>query len=304
MSHPFAHPSSELLLASVEKVLFDKPVYQRMDRHIVFVCGGAVGPRKKSARNGFLRYAVHALPQFRVFLAEAATKDLVQFNDPQFVNLAEFENLVADIADCILIFPETPGSIAEVGYFSASVKTVRKILIANDIRRQQESFINLGPIDLINQNSFFKPVIHIRRPPIEEDFRAIRDRLTSRLPTKNAKKLELEKGVSLAVRERFFMVFEIINIFRILTIDSLVYCMCKFFGDQDKKIIGHMLSVLCAARYLDRHGDDSQYFSPSTTAGSFLEFRGSDINKIKVSIVQHYALHHPESASLIKGSGI
>ena len=71
-----------------------------------------------------------------VFLAEAAATDVLEYHRPRFLNLAEFERALANIADCILIFPESPGSLSELGYFAAFDELRQKCLIVNDLRRQ------------------------------------------------------------------------------------------------------------------------------------------------------------------------
>jgi hypothetical protein len=83
------------------------------ERQLLFVCGGSAAPDSNTLRSKFLQYADAELHAFRVFLAEAAATDVMEYHQPRFLNLAEFERALANIADCILIFPESPGSLSD-----------------------------------------------------------------------------------------------------------------------------------------------------------------------------------------------
>ena len=113
MTGPFGHPSSDHLFSEVRDVLSKKRIFVEVARGIVFVCGGPVKKYSRSLRYRFLQYAHQEIPHLRMFLAEDAARDLTTHNEPEFVNIADFESLVAGVADCILVFPESAGSIAE-----------------------------------------------------------------------------------------------------------------------------------------------------------------------------------------------
>ena len=111
-----------------------------------------MGHSKNSGRRKFHAWATKKLRNITFLLAEDASKDLLQHANPGFINLSEFENLVADIADCIILFPETKGAIAELGLFSGSKKASRKLLIVTDKKHQsKDSFINLGHMATIDK---------------------------------------------------------------------------------------------------------------------------------------------------------
>ena len=159
MSDPFSHPSSTKLLGDIKNILNSKDIFQRLDRHLIFVCGGPMSKDPPTMRDQFIQYSFKELQQFRVFLVESATQDLTQYNKPEFFNIADIETLVADISDCIILFPESVGSVAEVGYFANSTKIIKKLMVVNDVKYQNDSFLNIGILDKINSYSLFKPVI-------------------------------------------------------------------------------------------------------------------------------------------------
>jgi hypothetical protein len=147
MSHPFLHPRGRELLKRVAQIFQSDNSYILRDSKIVFVCGGPVkGP---TMRARFLTYAETELPHLRMFQAEAAERDYAANEEDRAYNLAKFEELIGHVSDCLVIFPESPGSFAELGFFSKNEDLRQKILIVNDANLQSEdSFILRGPINL------------------------------------------------------------------------------------------------------------------------------------------------------------
>lgn len=159
--YPYAEGTDRRRVLSLIRTWFSKShIYTKSDRHIVFVCGG--DKSKQNLRNCFLKYSKIHLPHIRVLLAEDAYLDLISGSKNKFVNLATFEDLLADIADCVVLFPESPGSFAELGFFAAKNRIAAKVLPVSDHEYQaDDSFINLGPIAIFNQGSSYRPTLQI-----------------------------------------------------------------------------------------------------------------------------------------------
>ena len=195
MGHPFAHPQSGAVLERVALLYRAKGIYASRDRRIIFVCGGPTSGRgaTKTMRSRFIRYAQKNLKNYRIFVAEAAYKDYVNQPANDFFNVAEFEELIASVSDCIVLFPESPGSFAEAGFFAKSIEIRKKVLLVNDLQLQStDSFVNIGPVDLFNTLSKFKPALQLNyssRTPI--GFRHIRQRIESRVPTRQREAFEI-----------------------------------------------------------------------------------------------------------------
>jgi len=298
MSIPFAHPSGQRQLGIVSDAFRTKKVFQRKDRHIVFVCGGPVRVRSRSMRYRFLKYSQKSLSQYRFFLAEAATKDLIEHNEPQFINLVDFESLVAQISDCIILFLESPGSIGELGYFVNTKETVKKLLVINDVKKQKDSFINNGLLDKVNEKSAFKAIIWLDRG--RPDFLPVKKRLETRLPAKQGKRFKFEKFSKLRPQQQLYVVFQILHIFGALRFESLVYCLKHIFeGFVKESRVRHLVSVLVSIEYLERAGDDLQYFIPARKAEPFLEFRNYDVRDLRARTINFFKMHHFETYQLL-----
>ena len=298
MSNPFTHPSGEKLLDVVKKIYSSPNIFERKDRHIIFVCGGSMTKHSRSMRKRFLRYSNVLLTDYRFFLAESATQDFIKHNDPEFINIADFESIIADIADCILLFPESPGSIAEAGYFSNSSQAIKKLLIANDSNKQDDSFINIGIVEKANRLSNFRSVIIIDYN--HPDFSPIGNRLTKRLPSKKSKNINPLLFQKLSYKEKLYIIYETISIFIIITFDTLVYCIEYFFGKSEIKILKQLTSILIAANYITRIGENLDHFCISSSVNSFLDFRGVDLQRLRAKIINFYKTNHTGTFELIQ----
>jgi hypothetical protein len=99
--------------------------------------------RFRSARDYFFRYIKTKSPAItsKVRLAE----DIGRWLDHGFTDLLEVEEYIAAFADLIILFVESPGSIAELGAFSALATVQPKILAVVNGKFSEPSFISDGP---------------------------------------------------------------------------------------------------------------------------------------------------------------
>jgi hypothetical protein len=114
---------------------------------VVFLCGGVVSPSLATPvmlRDAFLRIATISAPKYKVILAEDA-KPLV--TDAGYDNLLRFESDIAQVVGQILLFVESPGSLAELGAFAA-LETVspRLLVVLDEFHYNQSSFVKQGPL--------------------------------------------------------------------------------------------------------------------------------------------------------------
>lgn len=297
MPHPFNHPSSQKLLGDLSSVFKSDYVFQKKDRHIIFLCGGSVQPRKQSLRNKFWKYSRSELKKCRIFLAETVVQDVKEYEDPEFLNIADFESFLANVSDCILIFPESPGSIAELGYFSNNKKLIKKLLAVKDLNLQHDSFINIGPLDKVERESNFQTVFVDRKAP---NFDQIKNRLYDRLPTGKAKKFTFKRFTEYDHKEKLYILFQFIIVFRAMNLSGLIYCLNEIFGRVNKKEIQHFISFLVASRHIKRAGRYSNYYVPISDSEAFIDFRRTDIiNELKAASILYYQKHHEETYRII-----
>jgi hypothetical protein len=305
MSHPFLHPSSGMLLERVARLFRDEAAYLVPDRSLLFVCGGPVGPSVHSVRKQFLDYAATALPNFRIFLAEAAAKDITEYDEPKFLNLAQFEELISTFADCILLFAESAGSLAEIGFFAAHIGTRKKLLVVNRLEVQAaESFINNGPLALINDDSAFKPVIYLDFDHDKLDFSPINQRLLRYgFPAKKRQRFVFNTYSELQPRARLGIVLEIIKIFEPISLLGLQYIIKIIFDHPDYDEIRHLVSLALAVGYITRVGEFEDAFSVTEHTETLFVLNQGETERIRWSVLDFYKRNYSHIYSLERAPG-
>ena len=299
MGHPFMHPKAVDLLKRVAQSFHAQDTYILRDSNIVFVCGGPMD--RPNMRPRFCNYATTDLPHLRIFLAEVAQKDYVRHIEPEFHNVAEFEDIIAEVSTCIILFPESSGSFAELGYFAKSDKLRKKLLVVNNAGLQgQDSFIALGPIKLVDTHSRFQPTIQLvysNRP----NFSLVKERLDRRIPSHNRKRFKAQKYSELSTQQKFYSVFEIIRLFQALSDEGVEYAFRSIWGNAKRTELHRLLSILVASDYVKRGGEEQNYFCVNRAARSFLEFESPDVKTITMEVIDLYEKDFPEIAEIVRG---
>jgi hypothetical protein len=304
MSHPFEHPASGALLERVATLYQSRGIRTAKDRHIIFVCGGrARGPSSgRTMRARFIKYAASRLKKYRIFLAEAAYRDFVSQTGDDFFNVAQFETLIAQVSDCLVLFPESPGSFAEAGFFSHADEIRRKILLVVDSRRQSvDSFINIGPIDLINTHSKFKSALQIPYSSRVSHFKHIRERIQNRIPTQLTATFSFGEEGQLSFRNKIYLVYDFISLFKAIRIEGLEHALKTCFPRTDFSELRQILSILIAGRYLARSPSNEEFLITGKNAHHFLEFSKPHLRKkIETRILIFYRTHAIESFDIAR----
>lgn len=152
MDHPLRTDENKQLRKRVVQVLKNGFNILRQT-NIVFVCGGN---EAANMRRLFQRQFSDLLPDYEFFEPEFAMENYFSFGDTEPFDIADFERLVADLSIAIVLFPEAPGSFAELGYFAGQDELASKIVLALDSNHQRlGSFISLGPASKIAKRSIF-----------------------------------------------------------------------------------------------------------------------------------------------------
>jgi hypothetical protein len=267
MEHELDHYDGRQLLVRLGELFNAGGAYQNKELHFVFVCGGKLDPATGSMRSAFLSWVGPQFPSLIPIRAEAAFQKTQLLNPAEFPNLGRFETLIAGVADCVVIFPESEGSYAELGLFSNIPDIRKKTLVVNLIKYQaSNSFLQLGPIDEINVKSRFRPALHVdpNAPPI--DFAPIRTILVERLKYRERRKrLAPLKYAQLDLQQKLIASHELIRLFGKISLDALFECFRAVFGDVKQYEIRKLVSLLLGMEtieYLDemlgpRHHDKS-----------------------------------------------
>jgi hypothetical protein len=137
-------------LEHVSKIVKELIFVPRSESKVtVFLCGGEVlnsqNARSKMA-DIFSKY-----PRYELLYPEDLFDDLLAGQGQH--SLLKLESILAECVDSIVLFPESPGSFAELGAFSNNKNLARKmVVVGNKKFKNDKSFINYGPNRLIKSS--------------------------------------------------------------------------------------------------------------------------------------------------------
>ncbi len=270
------------------------------DFHICFVCGAAadtVPPSgERSLRYLFMAHVEKARDSklLCVRAETAATELLRQLEERKGNNIASFEKVIADTVDSVLIFPESPGSFAELGFFSAHDSIASKTLVAVRVEHQVNSFITLGPIHNIAKVSEFPPVPFVIPDNPEAHMGQIVERLlgdsTKTRPYRRRFERLLWKDYD--GRKQLAILDEMVDIAGALTENDLFHLVNANFGSYDVSRIRLLLSLLVATGRICRN-DDGDIFAAKRNRG-FMECAAGDRVAVIAKWSAAYEEHFPE----------
>lgn len=293
MPNPFQHPSAEALLERAASYFKTKTVWQLPRNQLVFVCGGPVTENATSVRKQFLNWARANITDFRFFLAETVAVDVISYDEPRFLNLSVFEALLADVADCIILIPESVGSWAEIGFFSAHVEIAKKCLVFNSVTKQADSFLNVGPIQTINEHSNYRPTVFANFDIDPINFQDIRPKL-ERYRKSKRQRVELGNFKDLSGHQQFAVIHFLISIFPSLNFEELIDVIKRIFDRYDQVRIRRLLSILVSTDYIKRVvGDEFRFFSNSKIS-PLLEIEGVPTSEILAEHLDHFQKAAPD----------
>lgn len=149
----------------------------------VFLCGGQQpdgNNRPLFARSHFHNWLQENDPEMtqRIILAEKVND---WSEDGVYRELFTLEKHLAALANVIVLFAESPGSIAELGAFSALPEVKEKLLVFVQTKNyEKRSFIKLGPIKLLQPEE--NKQVRIYPWEVDDNNFVVGSSLTSHLP--------------------------------------------------------------------------------------------------------------------------
>jgi len=319
MADPFQHPAAKKMLERVASAFANNAVWLLPHNQLVFVCGGPTKPRTNSSksrqaslnslrrslaaiisgstpslsvRRKFLAWATQNLQGMSFVLAEDAAQDIATHDAPKLLNLSEFEKTLAEFADCVIIFPESVGSWAELGYFSALRKIPEKCLVVNCQSKQGGSFLNDGPIDSINRISAY-PKVLVNFLSSKIDFTIVAERLQQYKHRSTRSQIKSLKFDCLTGREKFAIIHYLISIFPSLDIESLILVVRTIFTSYRAGNIRRIVSMLVSVKFVERIPGDEHRFRMRAGTRRLLEVQGISADGLLSEHTQFFQKHQP-----------
>jgi hypothetical protein len=150
----------------------------KRDLSFIFLCGANRALLVPSERRRFLKKSIESiLPHARIVYAERVMEELVRHGRTK--NLLDVEHQISRIADWILIVLESHSAFCELGAFAAESLRSKLIVINDSHFKTQQSFINLGPLQAIKEETLEDRIIWY---PMQHDGITNRDNIGLTLP--------------------------------------------------------------------------------------------------------------------------
>jgi len=248
--------------------IFKKITHVREHLDIIFVFGKYA--TDDSIRTTFMNFiAANNTTQFQFITIETLYEDLVKYASPKKgvyakkIALANLELNAIENAYSILIFPESPGSFAELGYFSAIDSTREKIIVSNSINFYNEkSYVN-SLIELVHSYDREASQIVLRNGDCSDDFNSYLDQLTMRYNNyeneifinKNLKKHYM---FSLAVIYESIKLFPFLEYSELKSIIRYIFDKLGILKDNYDVYLSSMISLLYISGLINRETIDGK----------------------------------------------
>ncbi len=260
---------------------------------IIFVFGSA--PSETSGRTLFMNYIEEEKTPFQFVTIERLYNDLRTFAfkskgaSSEKIKLAELEYIAIKNAFSILIFPESPGSYAELGYFSAKEDTRKKIIVSNKLKyHSKRTYVN-SVIDFIHEDKEMKPVIYTDEENKQYFSNYIKDLLENYI--------DYEKEVFIKLKNKknnnmytLGIVYELIKLFPSLIYSELL-SLVKYSFDKlsiDVKEVDNylkaMISLLVISNLINRVelSNGAKVFQIVNDKYSCFKFKNTEEEHIKI----------------------
>lgn len=248
---------------------------------LLFLCGGPIADSgtHQSARDFFFRHLKKHEPELapRVKLAEEINAWFQK--DDAFPDLLELENYLAHLADLTLLFVESPGSIAELGAFSASDQLRPKTLaVLNTSYGSDRSFIADGPVRRIkNGNS---DLVHyytwdpkkLSSPTARSEFKAIVKDLVAFLKSRDGHETREVAFDRDEPGHTLLLVSDLARIAGAVTRTDIATCLKSLGCERACDGLDRHISILQSVGFITKHLRSNQAFFVRRAADVFVKY--------------------------------
>ncbi|MCI4188494.1 retron St85 family effector protein, partial [Dickeya dianthicola] len=259
----------------------------------VFLCGANQSLSEISERRkALIEFSNRNLSYTQFFLAEKVFATLQ--SEEHKGNILDVEHLISDFSDHIIIILESPSSFSELGAFSNN-ELRKKLIIINDIKfKDQQSFINLGPIKAIEEAIGKSRVIYYQMSPngvYQRDaigdtfyslYELLKEPLKAKISSINISSCDpskhFDKNVAMFLHDLVYISGPILH-------KELIEILKIIFGKEKFNKITHLLAILTAFESIERNKLGLYRSKLKTT---YYEYR-FDIDNI-IAIFRNYTL--------------
>lgn len=271
--------------------------------NFIFLCGAEDTEEKKSLRTIFLEYFSKYIKSENFIFIKAEEFFNIRKRFKANENLLDLENYITSICDCILLFIESSGSLAELGAFSNKKDVVKKMLVVNDKHFiNSKSFVNDGPVSRVNKYSNYKPVIYLNYKYMLEDVNKIIVNLQ-----KNKKKkrniFSIDSFASVMDNSsKITTIFLIIGILTPITKKEAMHFLIKLGLFKNKNKNDEFLFDLVLSLNHFKEISNNSYIVPTKFYNKLMKEKPNSTKmfKYRAKILQYYYKHDKERFNSLK----
>ncbi len=292
MDHPIRESANKALRGRMVRLL--KNGFNILNQsNIVFVCGGNDPDHMRTL---FEAEFEKILPEYEFFKPEFAMENYFSFGDTEPFDIADFEEMVADLSIAIVLFPEAPGSFAELGYFSGQDSLSEKTVLALDLNHQKSgSFISLGPARKVAERSVFGMPIQLNYK--KPDFSLISTRITDHAKlSKRKRKFSPKNFNDLSSFELFALIQKMVELLVVATGEDIESILRSMFSShlapsRVKKIV----SILIGSNRLVEIGEFGHMATPNGKPFALSLVDGAKTELTEISVETSALLYAAEN---------
>lgn len=229
--------------------------------HVIFVCGGPVDPQatnNHSIRNMFMNLSGAVGGAAEGFVLAENFKDW----QSGYSNLSDFENDIAYLSSMVVVFLESEGALTEFGLFFGNPELRNRLVaVVHKEFHNSESFIKFGllnPLEIKDQSTV--KVFTIDHRKIDEVEETEVSEILEDILVDCEEKDKTEKFNTGSRGHQIFLIFQLVNMMRALTISEINKFMKILGFDIPKKDLKSALYVLQKFNFLEYEKRSSQYF--------------------------------------------
>lgn len=244
----------------------------------IAIFGGAISKKKppkrsKSKRDVFYWWLVENHPDLKdILLLPENFDDWSDFDT--YSDLLLFEKDLGFLTSAVLIFLESPGSIAELGAFSQiDSLSERLIVVVYSNKHPKKSFISLGPIRSIQATKKYPNSVCVIPEVSNKDFL---DHIPVIFNTLNQKRKRLKKQKSFKSKDTqhvIILILDLINLFQVIQKTEIQVIIRKFDVQIKKKRLDQILFLLQKTRFIHcQPYGNNDYYVPNKFRKIYLDY--------------------------------
>jgi hypothetical protein len=262
------------------------------DVQFVFLCGANIKLGTPSKRRQILLdFSSKNLPHAKFFLAESIFQVLEA--EGHRTNWLDIENDLSAFSDFVIVVLESESSFCELGAFATNTELRKKLIVINDLNhKKSQSFINLGPVEAINEISDGNHILYykmeadgkIRGDGIGDVFKKLHGLIHKKPQTRRTRVQQYDPNKHFS-KDSLRFVHDLIYFSSPVKLPELSRIIKVIFSTSKERQLQKHLGLLCATEQVERTREglyQSLYRQP------FFEYEPHDINNIIASFKNMY----------------